>query len=152
MQISERIEGHVRDAFGAVISRDGDAMVEALKGLTAEDSATAVGLALYVVGFVVNDIHRDGATDEELATLARQITETESDWVQLNPDTVASLLGAASTGDTLLGGVAREDLAGNVFVSAGHLLGAFSGQGQPWHEYLDEIWTALEAEPEPSSS
>jgi hypothetical protein len=148
MKISERIEQRVRNAFGAVIDRDGDRMVTASEGLSEPDAATALRMALYVVGFVVNDIYRDGASEGQLLTVARQIVDTEADWVQLDPaDIIARILGAASKGDMSLGGVREEDLAGNVFVSGGHLLGAFSLEGQPWWKYLNEIWAALGAEP-----
>lgn len=149
MQIDERVEGHVRQAFSAVIGRDGDALAAALSRLSEQDRVAALGLALYVVGFVVNDIYRNGASDEELRTLARQIVDGESNWVTLNIDTVARILRAAATGDASLGGVAKDEIAGNVFISGGHLLGAFSQKGQPWHAYLDEVWAAMEASTEP---
>jgi hypothetical protein len=31
------------------------------------------------------------------------------------------------------------------FVCGGHLLAAFRLNGQPWSDYLDNIWTALAA-------
>jgi hypothetical protein len=150
MRIDERIEGHVRDAFTAVIGRDGDQMTEALRGLNEADSQVAVGLALYVCGFVVNDIYRQGATDAEIHELAKQITQSESSWIKLDTDSNAKLIRAAATGDGAFGGLGKADVPGLAFVCGGHLLGAFSDEGQPWHEYLDEIWAAAEAAPDPT--
>ena len=145
MQIDEQVEDRVRKAFGAVIDRDGDAMVRALEGLDEQQAATALWLALYAVGYVVNDVYRDGVTGEGIRVLANQIVSTESGWITLDTDTVTRLLGAAAKGDSSLGGVPREDVAGTAFVSGGHLLGAFSADGEPWWQYLDAIWAALEA-------
>lgn len=148
MRIDERVEAHVRQAFSAVIARDGERMVEAMRGLDEADSQRAVGLALYVCGFVVNDIHRSGATDSEIHELAAQITRSESRWVNLNTAQVATLLRAAAAGDDTFGGLSHADVPGLAFVAGGHLLGAFSYDDQAWHEYLDQIWAVLEAAPD----
>jgi hypothetical protein len=150
MQVSEQVIDRARQAFSAVIGRDGDAMVAALQGLSEDDSAALVGLALFVCGFVAKDVYRDGPTEDEYRALARQIVDTESSWVQLNVDTVARLLRAAAEADLSLGGVPREDIAGNAFVAGGHLLGAFSLDGQTWWRYLDEILTEMKTSPEAS--
>jgi hypothetical protein len=148
MRIDERIEAHVRQAFGAVIGRDGDQMTEALRGLDEADSQVAVGLALYVCGFVVNDIYREGATDGEVRGLAEQIVRSEAAWIKLDANDIAKLLKAAATGDNTFGGLDTSAVAGLAFVCGGHLVGAFSEDDQPWHQYLDEVWEAFEAEPE----
>ena len=145
MRIDEQIEERVRAAFSAAIARDGDAMVGALYGLTEQQAQQALGLALYACGFVVNDIFREGATDEEVRALAQQITETEASWVRLDVDTVAGTLRAAARGDASLDGVDHADLVGNAFVSGGHLLAAFRTDDQEWWQYLNEIWEHLEA-------
>jgi hypothetical protein len=150
MQVSEQVLNRARQAFSAVIGRDGDAMVAALQGLSDDDSAALLGLALFVCGFVTKDVYRDGPTEEEYQTLARQIVETESSWVQLNVATVTRLLRAAAEADMSLGGVQREDIAGNAFVAGGHLLGAFSLDGQTWWQYLDEIFAEMKTSPEVS--
>lgn len=150
MRIDERIEDHVRNAFSAVIARDGRKMVDALRGLDETDSRIALGLALYVCGFVVNDVYRDGATEHEVRELAEQITRSEANWVTLDPDEVTTLLTAAATGDGTFGGLARKDVPALAFISGGHLVGAFSHDDQPWYEYLDEIWAAFEAQPQPA--
>lgn len=149
MKIDERVEAHVRNAFNGVIARDGEQMVEALRGLDEADSLTAIGLVLYVCGFVVNDIYRTGATADEIRELADQVVRSES-WVRLRTDEVATLLSAAATGDDTLGGLTKADIPGTATVVGGHLLGAFSHDDQPWHEYLDEIWAVLETQPDPA--
>ena len=146
MRIDVQVEDRVRRALAGVIDRNGDAMVAALDGLSEEQAQHALGLALYAAGFVVNDVFRDGATDEELRALARQIVETESNWVTLDVETVSHTLRAAAIGDPSVAGVAPGDVVGNAFVSAGHLLGAFSDDDQEWWEYLNEVWAALAAE------
>jgi hypothetical protein len=149
MLLDELIERHVRDAFGSAVNRDGDRLVESLRGLDEADSQRALGLALYAVGFVVNDVERDGAADKDLLELARQIVESESGWVTLDENAIVALLRAAATGNTTLAGVNKDDVVFLTFVSGGHLLAAFSLDNQRWHEYLDEIWAVLESAPDP---
>jgi hypothetical protein len=149
MRIDEGIEQHVRDAFGSAVNEDGDRLVESLKGLNQTDTLRALGLGLFAVGFVVNDIFRDGATDEELLDLAQQIVEEEASWVTLDENAIVPLLRAAATSDISLPGVNKEDAVFLTFVCGGHLLAAFREDGQHWYDYLDEIWAQLLAAPDP---
>jgi hypothetical protein len=145
VHIDAAIEERVRAALGAVIDRDGDGMVSALAGLTSNETRHALGLGLFVVGYVVNNIHPDGVTEAEIASLAQQVTESESDWISLNPESVRLLLTAGAKGDATLRGIDPNDALGLTFVVGGHLLAAYRAEPERWFEYLDEIWAALSA-------
>jgi hypothetical protein len=152
MHIDRAIEERVRNALGAVIDRDGDRMVAALEGLSPGDLQHALGLGLVAVGYVVNDIHPEGVTDAEFSSLAQQIVDSEADWISLDAEAVKRLLLAASVGDASLPGIESNDAVGLTFVSGGHLLAAFRADKERWFEYLDEIWGALSAAPDPQTA
>jgi hypothetical protein len=148
MKIDERIEAHVREAFSAVIGKDGDRLVAALDGLDEHDSQIAIGLGLTVCEFVLKDAYGDNPTEAELLDEARDIVAAESEWVDLGtPEQVATFLGAVAREDTSFAGLSRKDIVGLTFVCGGHLLATRSLDDQKWWEYLNEIWAAVEASP-----
>ncbi len=152
MRIDPRVEEHVREAYRGVIAKNGDRMVAAFRDLNADDSATAVAYGMVVVGTVVNDAFPDGPTETELLGMARKIVDEEGDWIDLgDPHEIARLLSAAARGDTTFPGTNKADVVGHLFVSGGHLLGVYRDEGQNWWNYLEEIWHAVEAAPEPTS-
>ena len=151
MNIDPRIEEHVREAYRAVIAKDGDRMVRAFRGLGEVEAATMAAYGVFVCGYVVNDVLRDGVTEGRLRDLATKIVHSESDWIDLgSAEAVAHLLGAASRGDTSFAGVPREDVIGSIFVCGGYLLGVYRSEGKEWWDYLDVIWEELLASPEPT--
>ncbi|MEV6304956.1 hypothetical protein AB0M02_36475 [Actinoplanes sp. NPDC051861] len=150
MEIDPRIEEHVREAYRGVIARDGDRMVAAFRGLNTQDSATAVSYAVFVLGYVVNDVFRDGATGDELLDLAQKIVKSESDWIKLHSaEDLAAVLRSAAVGDVTFPGVPPGDVIGHVLVAGGYLLGVYRHEDQEWWNYLDEVWGALLAAPGP---
>ena len=150
MEIDPRIEEHVREAYRGVIARDGDRMVAAFRDLNAEDSAKAVAYGVFVLGYIVNDVFRDGASDTDLQTLAAKIIKSESDWINLNSaDNLARVLRSAAVADVTFPGVPRGDVIGHVFAAGGYLLGVYRRADEEWWNYLDEIWAALLAAPDP---
>lgn len=151
MQIDERIEERVRHAYDAVAMEDGQILTQAFEGLSPDDMATALGYGLFVVGFIINDVLRDGASDADLAGIAQRAIESESSWVELGPvDSLVALLRAASKGETSIPGVPREDLVGFTFLLGGYLLQSYRLDNQHWWEYLDDIWAQAQSMPEPS--
>jgi hypothetical protein len=148
MEIDERIEGHVREAFSAVVGRDGDRMVAALDGLDERDSQIAVGLALTVCEHVLKDAYGEPVTEIEVLGEARGLVESESDWIDLGtPEHVAVFLGAVARGDTSFAGLSVREVVALAFVCGGYLLATRSLADQKWWEYLNEIWAAVEAAP-----
>jgi hypothetical protein len=151
MRIDERIEQRVRDAFGAVANRDGAGMAAAPQGLSNEDVATALSYGLFVVGFILNDVLREGPTDEDYEVIAGRAIDAASGWIDLGDRAaVVALLRAAAKGDPSVPGVSPEDVLGHTFVLGGYLLQAYRLDNQHWWEYLDDIWAQLEATPEPA--
>jgi hypothetical protein len=151
MQIDERIEERVRRAYDAVAIEDGQILTQAFEGLSPEDMAKALNYGLFVVGFITNDVLRNGASDADLAGIAERAIESESSWIELGPkDALVALLRAASKGDTPVPGVPPEDLAGFTFVLGGYLLQSYRLDNQNWWEYLDDIWAQAQTMPDPS--
>jgi hypothetical protein len=149
MRVDERIEPRLREAYSAVIAKDADRVSAALQGMTAEDTTTFLGLGLFVCGFIVNDIYKESATDENVRELAGKIIAKQSDWMDVGePEVVTAFLKAAASGDTRLAGLGGEDITGLTIICGGHLLGYYRLNDQRWYEYLDEIWAALEAAPD----
>lgn len=152
MKIDPRIERHVRQAYGAVATKDGAAIAPSFEGLSSQDSAIALGYGLFVVGFIVNDVLRDGVTDEALDGIARRAAESTSSWIDLGArSALVALMRAASKGDASIPDMPVEDLVGLTFVLGGYLLQAYRLDGQHWWEYLDDIWAQAEAMPDPAS-
>lgn len=152
MRVDERIEEHVRRAFSAVVGKDGDGMVAAIRDLGEEDAKTAVGYAVFVVGYIVNNAFPDGPNQADLRSMAEDVITGVADWVKVGTvDVVAAFLGSAATGATTFEGIAQEDLPGMAFVCGGYLLARYRLKKQRWFEYLDEIWNAAETAPEPSN-
>jgi hypothetical protein len=150
MEIDPRVEEHVREAYRGVIARDGDRMVAAFRDLNAADSAKAVAYGVFVLGYVVNDVFRDGATEAELLALAGKIIKSESDWINLrNAEDLARVLRSAAAADVTFPGVPPADVIGHVFVAGGYLLGVYRRANQEWWNYLEEIWEVLLAAPDP---
>jgi hypothetical protein len=147
MRLDEQVEARLRKAYSAAIAKKADDVTAALAGITNEQSITMIGLGLYVAGYIVNDIHRDGVTDEKVRALATEIVNGESDWMDLGEvEPVARFLRAAAQGDvetiTRLG---PEDATGLVIVAGAHLLAYYRQEGERWHSYLDAILDNYEA-------
>jgi len=150
MRIDERIEEQVRKAFSAVVGKDGDEMVAAVSELTEDDAQTALGYALFVVGYIVNEAFPDGPSESDLRSMADDIVSGVSEWVNIGSvDSVAALLGAAGSGDTTFDGITQDDLPGMAFVTGGYLLARYRLKDQRWWEYLNEIWARAEQTPDP---
>lgn len=150
MEIDPRVEEHVREAYRGVIARDGDRMVAAFRGLDPDDAATAVAYGVFVLGYIVNDVFRNGATEADLLMLAEKIVESESDWIRLrSASDVAGVLRSAAAGDVTFPGVPPTDVIGHAFVAGGYLLGVYRRADQEWWNYLEEIWEVLLAAPGP---
>ncbi|MGV9214734.1 hypothetical protein ACTFTM_22970 [Micromonospora sp. RB23] len=146
MRIDERVEGAVREAYRAVIAKDGDRLAAAFAGLNDEEAQMAVSYAVFVVGFIVRDVFRNGATEADLSDLADKIIASERTWVDLGArDELAGLLAAATSGNVAASSTARADVVGNTLVAGGFLLTSFRLDDQRWWDYLDEIWAAVEA-------
>jgi hypothetical protein len=147
MTVNRRVEEPLRKAYSAAIGKNSAEVAAALEGVSHEDSLRLVGLGLYVTGYIVNDINRDGITDDNLRKLAIEIIDGEADWMDLgNPDHVARFLKAAANGD--LGEVNRlgaEDVTGLVIVAGAHLLAHYRQDGERWYRYLDAILDNYEA-------
>jgi hypothetical protein len=154
MQIDEQVEEHVREAFNAALHRDGDAMAAAFQGLDLPQTRHAVGLAYFVVGYVVNEIHDGNPTEADLASLAQLIVKSEMNWIPLNAESVKNVLTAASKNESVVPGVSPEDAMGLAVVVGAYLLAAFrrTNAGEEWFDYLDEVWEALAARPGLSTS
>jgi hypothetical protein len=151
MQIDERIEEKVREAYRGVVARDGDRVTAAFRDLGEDDSKAAVGLGLFACGYIVNDVYPDGPTEADLRELARQVVKAESSWIDLgNIDAVANFLGVAAKGDTSFSGVRAEDVTGLTFVCGGHLLATYREKDKHWWDYLDAIWAAAESASDPA--
>lgn len=149
MQIDERVEARVREAFSAAIGGDGDQMVTALQGLDENDAIRAVQLGLYVVGFVMKHAFGPSPSAADAEETAREVIDRTSSWVDLGtPAEVAAYLLSAARGDVAFPGVPKEDLIGLTFVCGGYLLATRRLEDQRWYEYLDQIWAALEAAPD----
>lgn len=149
MRIDRDVEAHVRAAYSAIVARDGDKFVEASRGLDDHQGQEALRLALIVVGYIVKDIYREGATDENYHTLAKQIVDTE-EWAKLpGVDEVAKFLKGSVDGR--IPPLDPVELMGMAFVCGGHMLAAFRYEDQHWYEHLDQIWNAVEAMPDNSN-
>jgi hypothetical protein len=152
MRIDESVEEIVREAYRAVIGKDGDRLVGAFRSGSEDQARSAVAYGVFVAGYVINDVLRERVTDTQLLELAENIIESEADWVDLgDPVDLAKMLASATRGDLSFEGVVpREDVIGNIFVSGGYLLTSYRNDDQHWWDYLNEIWAALEATPEPA--
>jgi hypothetical protein len=151
MRVDERIEARVREAFAAAVGEDQSRFEAALDGLSSEDGATARSYAAYVVGFIVNDVLRGGASEEDLGGIADRAIAATSSWTDLGaPAEVTALLRATSEGALKLTGVPAEKAVDMTFVLGAYLLQAYRLDGQEWWTYLDDIWAQLLAAPEPS--
>lgn len=152
MKIDETIEAQVREAFSCVVGKDGDGMVAAITALGEERARTAVSYAIYVCGYIVNDVYRDGASRDQLLEMAAGIIDGEKSWVDLGePDGIADFLDAAAQGKTTSTDIPAADVIGAAFVCGGHLLATRLYRHDRWFEYLDEIWNTAAAAPEPSN-
>jgi hypothetical protein len=144
MPVNSQVEERMRKAYSGAVAKDSDIVARALDGISKADTGTLIAMGLYVVGFIANDIYRDGPTDEEYQELAVKISDKESDWIDLNRDSVAGFLKVAATGDATLGGLDGEDLTGLAIVCGAHLLSYYRLDDQRWYQYLDEIWDSYE--------
>lgn len=160
MEIPRHVEKKVRDAFGAVINEDWDGVAEALRGLEPEEGAVALSLAVYVCGYVVDDIYvvhaksGDGIPSRaELRDLASGIVNVLAErgaGVIGDDEEVAVFLGLAGEafrGDTEPGpdplrGLDPKSAVYLAFMCGGYLLAVYrrDEQGEHWWEYLDRIW------------
>lgn len=147
MDIEPQIEEHVREAYRAVIGKDGNRLVEAFRGLGDDDFRTAVHYGVLVIASVLNGLP-GGWTDAQLREVAGRLVGSESDWVDLGaPGDVAAVLTAAAKGDLRFPGAPSQDLVGTIFVAGGYLLTSYRADGQTWWEHLDDVWAALLAAP-----
>lgn len=146
MMVDEQVESRLRAAYGAAIAKRADDVTAALDGITHEQSMSLIGLGLYVVGYVVNDIHRDKPNERDVRGLATEIVNAEIDWIDLGgADLVASFLNAAAAGDAAaIGRLGAEEATGLVIVTGGHLLAHYRQENERWFRYLDAILETYE--------
>lgn len=149
MKVNEQVESALRKAYSAAIAKNADGVTDALAGLTNAQSMELLGLGLYVAGYVVNDIHRDGVTDDKVRALATEIVNDESGWINLGEvDEVARFLRAAAQGDVdTINRLAPEDVTGLVIVAGAHLLAHYRQEGERWYAYYDVILDNYDATP-----
>jgi hypothetical protein len=167
VEIPRHVETKVRDAFGAVINEDWDGAAEALKGLNPDDGGVALSLALYVCGYVVDDIFLNTARSGDGVPSREELREIAEDVVTVFDESGAGTVGEVEEIVTFLqlaGEAFRDDTepdrdplkgldGGRViylaFMCGGYLLGAYrrDEQGEQWWEYLDRIWAHALADP-----
>lgn len=151
MEINPAIEEHVRDAFAAVVGEERDRFDAALNGLSDDDGPKAWQYAAFVVGYVVNLVQPDGVQDDTLDRIAQRAIDATKSWFDLGSrEQVKALLRASAEGAVNMPGVPREKAADMTFVLGSYLLQAYRGDDQHWWDFLDEVWAALQAVPEPS--
>jgi hypothetical protein len=145
--VDEQAEARLREAFSGAIGRRPEKVSAALAGVPQKQAETVVGLALFVIGFVVNDACGDGASDGTVRDLAQKIIDGESDWSNVGDlDLVTRFLAAAARGDVAaVNQLAAEDVVGLSVVAGAHLLAHFRLPDQRWYQYLDEILDGYEA-------
>jgi hypothetical protein len=143
MQIDEEIERRVRAAFEAVVAHNPADLKVPLSRLSASDLQIAVSYAIYVCGYVVADVLDGELSEDGLAEMAQYAVQDSKDWFDLGePNTVASFLRAAGSGEVSSPAVPDQEVPGYSFVVGGYLLSHFCADDQLWYEYLDEIWNA----------
>jgi hypothetical protein len=168
VEIPPHVEQQVRDAFGAVINKDWDGAAQALEGLGSEEGADALSLALYVCGFVVDDIFVDSAESGDGVPSRAELREIAEDIVTGLAERGAGTIGDVEEVATFLGlawDAFREDTepgqdplkgldGGRVvylaFMCGADLLAVYrrDEQGEHWWEYLDRIWAHALADPQ----
>ena len=131
-----RAEAAMREAFSAVIGRDGDAMVSVISKLGDREANAALNLARLVSREVVVDVSDGQPTDDQFRTVAGQIADSES-WADLDADGVETYLKELYRGQQPTTGTA--ELVGMAYVVGGFLLAAYAGSDREWWAYLDEI-------------
>jgi hypothetical protein len=160
VEIPRHVEKKVRDAFGAVVNDDWEGAARALEGLDSVDGATAFTLAMYVCGYVVDDIFIDSAKSGDGIPSRQELRDLAGDIVTVLAESGAGVIGDVDEVAAFLelaGEAFREDTepgpdplrgldGGRViylaFMCGGYLLGAFRRDdlGEHWWEYLDRIW------------
>lgn len=170
MEIPRHVEKKVRDAFGAVINEDWDGVAEALRTMDSQESAVALGLAVYACGYVVDDIFLNTAKSgdgipsrEELRELASGIINVLAErgaGVIGDVDEVATFLEIggerfrddSEPGPDSLKGLDGKSVIYLAFMCGGYLLAVFrkDDQGEQWWEYLDRIWAHALADNSPA--
>lgn len=147
MPVDQRAEERLRAAFSGAVGRKPEKISAALAGVPQSKSQAVIGLALYVVGSVINDATGAAATDDAVRDIAEQLVTGESDWIDVGDiDTVVRFLKAASAGDiTAVNRLDTEDLVGLSVVAGAHLLAHYRKEDQRWYQYLDEILNNYEA-------
>lgn len=151
MDIDERIEQQVREAFAAAVGEERARFEAALDGFSDQDAPQAWAYAAYVVGYVINDVLPDGATDKELDGIAQRAIGTVSGWFDLGDKAaVKALLKSASEGNVRMPGVPADQVVDMTFVLGSYLLQSYRADDEEWWEYLSTIWAAAEATPEPT--
>lgn len=167
MEIPRHVEQKVRDAFGAVINKDWDGAARALEGLDSEEGADALSLALYVCGYVVDDIFVDSAKSGDGIPGRAELREIAEDIVTGLAERGAGTIGDVEEVATFLG-LAGEGFRGATepgpdtlkgldggrviylaFMCGADLLAVYrrDEQGEHWWEYLDRIWAHALAGP-----
>ena len=144
--MDQQAEESLRAAFSGAIGRNPEAISAALAGVPRGRSEEVIGLALYVIGSVVNEATGGGLTDATVRDIAEQLVSGESDWIHVGDvGTVTRFLTAAATGDiTAVNQLDTGDLVGLSVVAGAHLLAHYRDEGQRWYQYLDEILDGFE--------
>ena len=143
MKTPPQAEEKLIEVFTGVVAKDSDRVGAAIRAFNEEELKTATATALFICGYVVNDVFRDGPTPENLHEMAEQIIEDLTDLVNLGEvDDVAKFLDLTARGSESLEGLSPMEVLFLAFPCAGYLLAAFSLEDQRWWEYLDEIMSS----------
>jgi hypothetical protein len=147
MRLDRQVEERLRKAYSAAIGKDTVGVTAALAGITNEDSRKLLGIGLYVTGYIVNDMNRDGLRDDSVRRLAAEIVDGERDWIDLgDADHVVRFLTAAATDDLdEINRLGPEDVTALTIVAGAHLLAHYRQPGERWYRYLDAILDTYEA-------
>lgn len=153
MRIDPDVEQHVRNALHGAVIKDIDQMVTAVGEIPEAKAKVAFGMGWYVCSYVLNDVYRDGITDDQANALAQKIFNDGAGWANLeSPEKVAIFLKSTARGDASFDGLSADDILAPTFVIGAYLLTTARLDNEHWWDYLDKIWAALLNEPEPSGT
>jgi hypothetical protein len=130
-------EEAMRNGFACAGDGDGDAMVEAFRGLSQEESSIAVNLARRVILEALKDGSPDGMTDEDFRELSTNIARSES-WTNLDASTVETYLRELYGGQHAQTLISRTTVALSIVIG-GYVVLALAPKVEESSAYLDRL-------------
>jgi hypothetical protein len=145
MVIDPKIEQPARQMLGLAIRHELDDLAALIRTVGDKTFLAAIDLCVFAAGYVAIDVCERWPTDADLRELARRAEQSVTR-LDVSKEQIYEFMSRVALGNEKLDDVFDVQGTGLVpLYTTANLLLKFGPREKEWWEYLDQIWTAVEA-------